>query len=289
MQHVESAPAQMRASAKMNVHPVKKPVNSSISKETMIKAIEDGRWQDVTKYLSRSPSLAKDRAVFQAAVTEGGLDILKVFVAKGSNIRATDGYSENALFWIAHRGPQTCEKASYLISKGLKPDEKVLSHAVGLNEPRYVDTLLKKAKLDVNRKVFRGDYSISDRSWKAPLHVAAHYDNLPMVRLLVAKGADITAKDSEGHTPLYHSFWNESGDPKFPVATYLAELGADPNSNLGHGLTPLHFAAKAGSLDLVKLLLSKGAVEKTDEEGKTPQDYATAAGNQPIVDLLTEQ
>ncbi len=62
-----------------------------------------------------------------------------------------------------------------------------------------------------------------------------------------------------------------------PVSVQLASLrtllalGADVNARGQHGDTPLHAAARSGSVDLVELFLSHGAdVDARNDEGHTP-------------------
>ena len=56
------------------------------------------------------------------------------------------------------------------------------------------------------------------------------------------------------------------------------------------GKTPLMWASTKGNLEIVKLLLAKGAdITKTSKEGKTALNYAMANGHKEITTILTEK
>jgi ankyrin repeat protein len=68
------------------------------------------------------------------------------------------------------------------------------------------------------------------------------------------------------------------------AATLLAN-GADPNAREPSGHTALHAAAARGSVELVELLLRKGAdIDAHDDHGRRPLDLAPREG--PVVDML---
>jgi ankyrin repeat protein len=68
------------------------------------------------------------------------------------------------------------------------------------------------------------------------------------------------------------------------AATLLAN-GADANAREPGGSTALHAAAARGSIELVELLLRKGAkVDARDDHGRRPLDLAAHEG--PVVDML---
>ena len=72
------------------------------------------------------------------------------------------------------------------------------------------------------------------------------------------------------------------------VAKIMIEMGDDVNAKeKERGGTPLILATYGGRVQVVKLLLEKGADPKLpDSSGKTPIDYARENGNLEIEELL---
>lgn len=63
------------------------------------------------------------------------------------------------------------------------------------------------------------------------------------------------------------------------TAATLLSNGADPNAREPHGSTALHAAAARGSIELVEVLLRKGArTDALDDDGRRPLDLAAPAG-----------
>lgn len=88
------------------------------------------------------------------------------------------------------------------------------------------------------------------------LLVAARKGDLPAVRALLERGADVNAKTAYGATPL--SYASDKGHVE--VVRLLLERGADPNAkDTFYGATPISWAAGNKHAEIVRLLLKHGA------------------------------
>ena len=75
------------------------------------------------------------------------------------------------------------------------------------------------------------------------------------VRMLIARGADVNAKEpSQNQTALMWAAAERHAD----VVKLLIEHGADLQARTKKGFTALHFAAREGDLDIARLLLAAG-------------------------------
>jgi cytohesin len=105
--------------------------------------------------------------------------------------------------------------------------------------------------------------------------------------LLLAKGANVNARDKSGATPLHQAALK--GNLAF--VTLLLQHGADVNARDGDGATPLHNAALSGHREVAALLLDKGADREArdTETGATPLYQAAAWGRTALVELLIKR
>lgn len=93
------------------------------------------------------------------------------------------------------------------------------------------------------------------------LLVAARKGDLPAVRALLERGADVNAKTAYGATPL--SYASDKGHAE--VVGLLLERGADPNAkDTFYGATPISWAAGNKHVEIVRLLLKHGATGAAD-------------------------
>jgi len=91
----------------------------------------------------------------------------------------------------------------------------------------------------------------------APLFFPIIANNPEIFRALVAKGADVQAKDAVGSTTLMWAAFNENGDPT--LVEELLKLGVNPNTKNQKGETALTWALRRGDTPIVAALRKGGA------------------------------
>jgi ankyrin repeat protein len=128
----------------------------------------------------------------------------------------------------------------------------------------------------VSRLLSQGaDPNTADNHGWTPIFQAARRGNPQMVRDLMAKGAAIDVASDLKETPLHLAAASGDVDTVRAVATDRSgNTIVNVNAEDVHGKRPLHFAAKAGREEVVKLLLYLGAEDSKDEDGHLAQDLA---------------
>jgi RNA polymerase sigma factor (sigma-70 family) len=118
-----------------------------------------------------------------------------------------------------------------------------------------------------------------------PLHLAAHYGHLDVVRMLLDHGADIEAvsQNAIANTPLSAAAWGDHRD----IVAALLDHGAQVDAPNAWGSTALRRAVDAGREELARLLLSRGADPlRADSAGLTPLAAAEQMGDASMAALL---
>jgi len=149
------------------------------------------------------------------------------------------------------------------------------------------DPLLKAAAANdanaVTRLLKEGSDPAGDATGRTPLMAAAHVGALEPLRLLLAAGAPVEAKESHGFTALMIA----CNAGRVDCVNLLLEAGADVHAADGEGSTPLMFAAQRGNDDLVRLLMEHGAdPTATGTHGLTAIGFARRHGFSKTVDIL---
>lgn len=168
------------------------------------------------------------------------------------------------------------------------PQRELVQHFVDAsfgNRMEVLNTLVRKAgkQLDVNVV----DFFPQSRS---ALSYAALFDHAEVARLLLDKGASVSAMDSStGFQPLHYAAL--AGNTT--LFETLVQRGARVSSaTRDQNWTPLHFASYFRHIDLLKTLLNEhGAaidLNAPDVQQRTPIFLASLAGHLDVVQLLKQ-
>ena len=128
------------------------------------------------------------------------------------------------------------------------------------------------------------DVNARDEFGWTPLHYATKKSDLHIVKLLIAKGAQINAKDKDSRTPLFGAVHTS-----LKIVKAIVQSGADVNAKDLYGYTPLIWAAASRDADsaIIDFLISAGAnVNSRGWRGRTPLHWAAAKGNAGVARLL---
>jgi ankyrin repeat protein len=119
-----------------------------------------------------------------------------------------------------------------------------------------------------------------------PLHNACFGGHADIVALLIEKGAEVSAVDSDKETPLHKAAWAGSEQ----IMALLLDKGAKVDAKAVDGSTALHKAAYGGHLPCLFLLLECGAkINRQDAEGGTALHNAVYNGHVGCVDYLIKK
>jgi|GEM_PF-6764724 len=164
-------------------------------------------------------------------VNKNQVEIVKLLIAKGANVKSKDEYAKTALHYVnskdiallllAHGADvNACD------GEGLTP----LHQAVKENRVKIAELLILKGA-DVNAR---------DKALWSPLHYVRSKD---AAKLLLSKGADINARTDGGLTPLHTVFrWQRDKSQEralIELVEFLISKGADVNARADSGETPL--------------------------------------------------
>ena len=147
----------------------------------------------------------------------------------------------------------------------------------------------RSGQLEVVRVLLarNADVNAKDRVFKGtPLHDASDRGYSEVVKELLAKNADVNARDKRQFTPLHLASWSGRLD----IVRLLIDSGADVNAFDENHFTPLNFAIDLGYLAVVRLLLDSGAgVNARDNDQETPLHSAAREGYLDVARLLIER
>ena len=119
------------------------------------------------------------------------------------------------------------------------------------------------------------------------LGLACYFGHYDVAEYLTKAGAPLNSPSKNGlkAAPLHSAA--SAGHVR--IVKLLLDLGADPNVREQAGYTALHAAAQNGDMDLIRALLFGGAdLNLKSDDGKTAMDIAMDAGHEKATLLLGE-
>jgi ankyrin repeat protein len=160
-------------------------------------------------------------------------------------------------------GKAKAKEAEFVAAVAEFDDDFALITALEKGKSAEIKRLLAKG-ISPNQEVRPGVY---------PIHVAVLKDKKPIVKLLIAAGADVNVqtpdkriKEDGFRTPLHLAINNESPD----VIEMLIKAGADLTLRNAAGQTPLYYAIVYRCQGACKLLMEHGADPSTLDANGVP-------------------
>ena len=163
----------------------------------------------------------------------------------------------------------------------------VVGAAAANEDLRLVDAAKNRDLPQVRMLLSRhADVNVPAEDGSTALLWAAHWNDLGTGELLVGAGADPNAANDYRMTPLVQACTNGSG----AFVDLLLKAGANPNTPVATGETPLMTCARAGNADAVRMLLVQGAEVNAKEptQNQTALMWAAAERHSDVLKVLIE-
>ncbi len=234
------------------------------------------------------------------ALTNGQIDVAKLLLEQGADPKRADWWGRQPL-WAA------VDIRNLAVRSGAPTDDNGIDRAGALD---VITTLIERG-VDVNARVKefppmrRYLLPLASLEWvdftgQTAFIRAAQAGDVPVMKLLLAHGADPTITTFNGTTALMAAAgvnwvvgetFSESPAVWIEAVQLCLDQGLDVNAVNAMGLQAVHGAANRGSDDIIALLARHGAeLDRPDKEGRTPYVWAQGvflATNSPVAKPTT--
>jgi ankyrin repeat protein len=247
-------------------------------------------WSDIAELLLDSGARLNSNGTYggplHIAVRVGNIGMVDLLLSRGADPNAPSGVGGATPVFLASSAGDV-DIVKKLLARGADLRLKIASgdcpiHAAARTGSLEVVMELVSKGVNINEKGQLG---------ATPLHWAAGNNRATVVSWLLENGADVDAFTDDGETPLY---WAASRGGSAETARLILDKGARfgplADESRHRSRTPLHEAALRGDLELIKVLLARGAdAGASDADGKTVFMEAVGSGNLDLVKLLIQK
>ena len=232
--------------------------------------------------------------VFQMAALLDDHPFLDLLLSRGTDVNAIGYYYGTALTAAARCGyismvQKLLDAGAEVNALGGRWQTALRAALVGGHEA-VVETLLYHGA-DIELKLTRQQMYINDSEEISDnaLGLGVQSGSLSVVKTLLKHGANAVRNDTEALHPLILA----ANQGSVAIVKELLDAGAPVNipgkkrSPFMQDASPIHAAVAGGYLDVIRLLLSRGADIETNAEGSnTPLSVAASKGRADVVRLL---
>ncbi|KAK3583377.1 hypothetical protein CHS0354_040339 [Potamilus streckersoni] len=216
------------------------------------------------------------------AAAGGSAPVIEALIQAGLDLNARTNDNKNVLHIAAHHDNLSIIK--YLMennpSLALQNDKNgwtAIHYAAARGSAPVIEALIQ-AGLDLNART-------NDN--KHVLHIAAHHDNLSIIKHLIENNPSLALQnDKNGWTAIHYAAAGGSA----PVIESLIQAGLDLNARTSYGAHVLHIAAHHDNLSIIKHLMENNPslALQNDKNGWTAIHYAAARGSAPVIEALIQ-
>eukprot|EP00045_Choanoeca_perplexa_P012694 m.140110 g.140110 ORF g.140110 m.140110 type:complete len:861 (+) comp16102_c0_seq3:166-2748(+) len=198
-------------------------------------------------------------------------------------LNSKDGVGNTLLMWAIR--VQHIDMVRILLTAGAPINERNNTMRTALHVAAFEDVSLELVKLLLS---FNPTSDMVDMHGDTPLLLAARCGAAHVAQALLKSGADMNSQDAQRVTPLMLA---ASLDHPAIVAMLINKRATKVNAQDDNGWSAFHWAAACGCLEATQLLLTarKPTLYMLNKQGETPLHLAAREGSVDVVKVLTMQ